>query len=130
MDPGRWFQSNLEYGRRIVTSGLKGANSGQREFFTGQAPSSFLTDSAFVALGGTLAGACIGVLCHAAGKRHAKRVESNDLACGAIGAAVGFAAGLTWNNRKLVANVTRRALKSINAVREEHWLENHPINYG
>jgi hypothetical protein len=51
------------------------------------------------------------------------------LAFGLLGGAVGFGAGIVWENRNLVASAARGALRNIDKVRDEHWLEKNPIDY-
>jgi hypothetical protein len=45
------------------------------------------------------------------------------------GAALGFCAGWAWENRYLAKSIGRSTLRNIERAREEHWLENHPIDY-
>jgi hypothetical protein len=47
----------------------------------------------------------------------------------ALGVAIGFAAGMLWDCRLLTASVASGALNSVGKVRDEHWLERHPIDY-
>jgi hypothetical protein len=42
---------------------------------------------------------------------------------------IGLVVGLAWKTRELTASMGRSALKEMNAVRDQHWLENHPIDY-
>ncbi|MGA7512914.1 MAG: hypothetical protein WBW46_08460 [Candidatus Sulfotelmatobacter sp.] len=51
------------------------------------------------------------------------------LAFGVLGGAVGFGAGIIWENRRLVASATGGALQNIGKVRDQHWLEKNPIDY-
>jgi len=51
------------------------------------------------------------------------------LAFGLLGSAIGFGAGIAWQDRRLAASVARGALRNIGRVRDEHWLEGHPIDY-
>jgi hypothetical protein len=46
-----------------------------------------------------------------------------------LGGAIGFGLGLAWSSRRLTASVAEQAFRSMNKVRDEHWLENHPIDY-
>ena len=47
------------------------------------------------------------------------------LACGALA----FCADFAWRTRGLRADLTHRASKEISKVRDQHWLELHPIDY-
>jgi hypothetical protein len=51
------------------------------------------------------------------------------VAFGLVGGAIGFMASLIWENRRFTASVVSGALKNIGKVRDEHWLEKHPIDY-
>jgi len=51
------------------------------------------------------------------------------LVYGFLGGAIGFGAGLLWESRLLTASVACGALRNIDRVRDEHWLERHPIDY-
>lgn len=49
--------------------------------------------------------------------------------CGFVGGAIGFGLGIAWENRRLTESITSGALRNISKVRDEHWLESHPIDY-
>lgn len=51
------------------------------------------------------------------------------LAYSFMGSAIGFSLGLAWKSRRLTESVASGALHSIGKVRDEHWLESHPIDY-
>ena len=72
-------------------------------------------------------GAGIGLLSGLSTNRH--RSASRALACGVFGGAIGFGAGVVWENRKLTASVAAGAWKSLNKTRDEHWFEKNPIDY-
>jgi hypothetical protein len=59
-------------------------------------------------------------------KRHSK---SRALVCALLGGALGFGAGLIWENRRLTASVASGAWKSIHKTRDDHWFEKNPIDY-
>jgi hypothetical protein len=48
---------------------------------------------------------------------------------GLIGAALGLGAGLAWASRLHLAGAARTATRRVNATRDAHWLEAHPIDY-
>jgi hypothetical protein len=58
-----------------------------------------------------------------------KRKPVRAIACGALGGAVGFVASFAWSSHTLAETVARGALKNIAAVRDQHWLKGHPIDY-
>jgi hypothetical protein len=46
-----------------------------------------------------------------------------------LGAFLGLTAGLLWETRFLTVSSAGAALEGIEKVRDEHWLERHPIDY-
>ncbi|HYL12505.1 MAG TPA: hypothetical protein VEV41_05700 [Terriglobales bacterium] len=58
-------------------------------------------------------------------RKSARRTSAGCL----LGCAIGFGVGLAWESRHLLANVASSAAKKVDAVRDEHWLEMHPIDY-
>jgi hypothetical protein len=120
-------KSEVEYGRRVLDSGLEGARSGREAFLNGRSSIPFLRESVRKALKPATLGAFLGVLgsCPAKRRTSAGRV----LGFGLLGGAIGFAAGVIWESRRLTASVASGALKNMGRVRDEHWLERHPIDY-
>jgi hypothetical protein len=51
------------------------------------------------------------------------------LGCGFMGGAIGLGLGIAWNGRCLTESITSSVLRNIAKVRDEHWLESHPIDY-
>jgi len=122
-----WKKSNGEYGRKLVHSGLEGARSGQEEFLAGKPIAPFLGKSALSALTAAAIGTGIAILgALASDRRHS---PTRILAWAAIGGVVGFGAGMAWESRELGESVVARALKNMEKVRDEHWLELNPIDY-
>jgi hypothetical protein len=121
----QWEKSNSEYGRKLVHSGLEGARSGQKAFLNERPLAPFLNQSARKALTPAAIGAGLGLL------RGCSRNKSavTALAYGIVGCAVGFGAGIAWENRLLGRSVISGVLKNIGRVRDEHWLEQNPIDY-
>lgn len=121
-----WSKASSEYGRKLVSSGLQGARSGREEFLHGKPLAPFLNESARHALGPAVIGACLGILSSHPGNggRTYKR-----LAYGLLGGVVGFGAGMAWESRHLTESVAFGALRNISKIRDEHWLEQHPIDY-
>lgn len=122
-----WSTSNLEYGRRVLSSGLEGARYGREAFLHGRSLAPFLRESVQQSWGSGAVGTCIGVLCCISGKRY--RSLSRALACGFVGGAIGLGLGIAWNSRRLTESITSGALRHIGRTRDEHWLESHPIDY-
>jgi len=119
--------NGVEYGRKLFDSGLEGARSGREEFLHGEPLAPFLGDSVRKALKPAVLGALLGVLGSCPGSR--QRSASRTLAYGLMGGVLGFGAGVVWESRRLGACVFSGAMKNICRARDEHWLENHPIDY-
>jgi len=127
MDLRKWSKSEVDYGRKILASGLEGARSGEEAFLHGGQISLFLNDSARKALKPAVVGACVGALCSLPGNR--QRSLGRTLLFGLLGGAIGFGAGLTWESRGLAESATNGALRNIHKVQDEHWVEKHPVAY-
>ena len=48
---------------------------------------------------------------------------------GLVGGAFGAAAALAWASRGFAGIAARKAVLQVNAARDAHWLETHPIDY-
>lgn len=127
MKPQVLLKSNLRYGRALVKSGVSGLSSGREAHLQGQPLSSALSQSARASLGMAVAGACLGLLRYYLPARKARVAQS--LACGAVGSAIGFVAGFAWTTRDLTESMANSAFRQMNVVRDEHWLDRHPIDY-
>ncbi len=127
MSLGKRVRSNLSYGRKLVRSGLEGAAQGRHSFLEGGPLTPFLNDAARRACKQATIGACIGLLSSYLGRRH--KPTNRALAYGAVGGIIGFGAGLTWRTHGLATSIGQGAAKKLNNVRDERWLEKHPINY-
>ena len=120
--------SSIEFGKALVEHGVAGAREGRREYLQAHSVRSILSQSARKS---GLPAAAIGVIacalpmCIAPKPRRLK----NSLAYVLAGAAAGFLAGLAWGARDIAAVMTRSARKQLNAARDEHWLQEHPIDY-
>lgn len=123
----QWSKSNLEYGRKVVKSGLEGARSGREAFFNGKSFTPFLNDSISHSWKPAMIGVCVGFLGGYRGNRN--KSASKAFALGVLGGAIGFTAGVAWGSRRLAVSVARGAHQRIDRVRDEHWLEKHPIDY-
>jgi hypothetical protein len=76
----------------------------------------------------TVIGAAIGVLGGCL-ERKSHRTDHRVVACGLIGSALGFGAGVAWTSRAFTRAAARGAIRKVNAVRDAHWLEKNPIAY-
>jgi hypothetical protein len=127
MSVGEWSKSSVEYGRKLVDSGLEGAHAGEEEFLHGESLAPFLGKFAQRALVPAAVGACLGVLGSRPWNGH--RSAGRAFAFAFLGGAIGFAAGLGWESRCLTASVASGAMKSIGKTRDDHWFERNPIDY-
>ena len=127
MDLGKWVKSNVDYGRRLVDSGIDGARTGQEEFLDGKPLTPFLGESVKSALVPAAIGVCVGVL--AGYPIWKKKSTGVTVAYGLLGGAIGLTTGLAWKSRHLSASVAGGAMKNIGKVRDEQWLSKHPIDY-
>jgi len=122
-----WSRESLEYGRKVFSSGLKGARSGREAFLHGKSVDSFLGQSVQEAFLPAALGMCIGALGSCAADR--ENSTRRTLGFALLGGMAGFTAGLVWANRRLAASAASGALKNVNKVRDEHWFDKHPIDY-
>lgn len=122
-----WSKSEVDYGRRVLNSGLEGVRSGREAFLNGRPLTPFFRESFRNALKPAALGACVGLLTSCREKR--QRSVAHTLASGLLGGLIGLAAGIVWENRFLAESAASNALKNIDRVRTEHWLEKHPIDY-
>lgn len=112
MNQPRWSNSNIDYGRKLLNSGLRGARSGREAFLNGKPLSPFFAESVRNALKPAALGLCIGVLGGFQGNRHSS--AGRVFAAGFVGGAIGFAAFVSWGSRRLAASVASGGF-------EEHW---------
>jgi len=126
MKPEGKVRGGLQYGRALVNSGLSGLRSGRDTHLHGQRLSGVLSESAPTALGLAVIGTCAALIgsCLSGRERKARAVGY-----GVAGSVIGLAVGLAWKTRELTASMGRSALERMGAVRDEHWLANHPIDY-
>ncbi len=127
MNLREWSEFEVEYGRKVLTSGLAGARSGRKAFLNGKPLTPYLEQIVRDASVPAAAGAFVGMLGGLSGGHHnsAKRA----LVFGCLGWAIGLGMGIAWQTRGLTACAANTALKNIGRARDEHWLETHPIDY-
>ena len=121
-----WSQSEVEYGRKVLHSGLAGARTGRETFLNGRPLTPFVSEAVRNASVPAAIGALVGVL--------ARQPRDRQCACktivfGLLGGTIGLSIGMVWQSRDLTASVAGAALRSIGKVRDEHWLERNPIDY-
>jgi hypothetical protein len=126
MEPEGKIRNRLQYGRALVNSGLSGLRNGRVAHLQGQPLSCVLSESARGAIGLAAIGTCAALIgsCFSRRDRRAKAVGY-----GVAGSVIGMLLALGWKTRDLTASMGRSALKEMGTVRDEHWLQNHPIDY-
>jgi hypothetical protein len=127
MNLRQWSQSEVEYGRKVLNSGMAGARSGREAFLDGRPLTPFLGKVVRNASTPAAVGAVLGMLGSLPGShpKPAKRA----LAFGLVGWAIGLGIGIAWQSRELSSCAANGAWRNIGRVRDEHWLETHPIDY-
>jgi hypothetical protein len=129
MELGEWVKTNVDYGKRLVGSGIDGARTGQEEFFNGEPFGPFVSDSMKASIAPAAIGACVGALAAYPFYRKKSSTAQITMAYGLLGCVVGLTAGLAWKSRHLSASVASGAFKEMGKVRDEKWLTKNPINY-
>jgi hypothetical protein len=129
MDVKDWVKSNVDYGRKLVDSGIEGARSGQDEFLNGEPLAPFLGESVKASIAPAAIGACVGALVAYPFYRKKSSTATATIAYGLLGCVVGLTAGMAWKSRHLSASVASGAMRNMGKVRDEKWLNQHPINY-
>ena len=119
------LKSDVEYGRKILNSGIAGARTGREEFLHGEPVTPYLRESMQEAWVPALVGAILG----AASSYEHDRSARKALGWALLGAGLGFGVGFAWGSRRLTASVAEGAWRNIGRARDEHWLARHPIDY-
>lgn len=119
-----WSKSKVDYGRKLMDSAVEGARRGEDEFLKDESLGRHLERSAVHAMERRVLGACLGWL---GGYSESRRSKSRALVCACLGGAIGFGAGVLWENRKLTASIASGAGKSVNKTRDAHRFEKNPI---
>ena len=127
MNPNGKVKSGLHYGRALVNSGLSGLRNGRDSHLHGQPLSGALTESARGALGLAAIGTCAALVGSCLAGHRDRRAKA--VGYGVAGSVIGLVVGLVWKTRELTASMGRSALKEMGTVRDEHWLQRHPIDY-
>ena len=122
------IKSNIAYGQELVESGVEGANEARKATLKAPETVDMVTAAAQEswqgATIGVLAGAIFGVL------TDDRKPLRGVITGGLLGAVAGFAGSFAWKTRPLTSSMVHGASKRIGTVRNQHWLEKNPINYG
>lgn len=121
-----WSKSEVDYGRKLMDSAVAGARDGEGKFLKHEPLRHHLQRSAANAMAPTILGACLGWF---GGYLDTGRSSRRALVCAFLGGAIGFGAGVIWENRNLTASVATGAWRSVNKTRDAHWFEKNPIDY-
>jgi DNA-binding transcriptional LysR family regulator len=118
--------NSIEYGRKLIHAGVTGIRTGHSEFDAHKAHA-LVTRSAEESLRLALAGACLGVV---PGCLLARRSRAGSAALfGVLGSVLGFVTAFSWKTRSLSSTLAHSAFKEVRRTKDEHWLENNPIDY-
>jgi hypothetical protein len=127
MEQPNWSKSEFEYGRRVLNSALQGARCGREAFLKGRSFTPFLRKEVRNSLKPAAIGAFIGLVGSYPGDHRSRLGRA--LAFGLVGWAIGLGAGIAWKTRGLTECAASNAFRNIGKLRDEHWLERHPIDY-
>jgi hypothetical protein len=123
----KWSRSEVEYGRKVLKSGLEGARSGRERFLNGKPLVGHVNESIRSAMQPAALGVCIGMLGACPGNRN--RSVGRVVVFGLLGGAIGLGASFAWENRGLTASAALAASRSIGRVRDERWMQKNFIAY-
>ena len=127
MNLDAWLTSGIAYGCGLLRSAVEGARSAGQQIGEEESPRSVLMRSARASLAPSLAVASLAVVAgYCVGKR---KPAYNTVALGLLGAVIGFAGGMAWSTRHMTGGLARGAIESVNAARDAHWLNKHPVDY-
>lgn len=127
MSNQNWLKENLEYGKELANSALKGADSARQGVLAADGVSE-ISRAAKESWQPAVIGACVGAL--VAFMTDERKSAKTALAGGLVGAAIGFSGGVIWGSRNVTGPIAREALKQVNQTRDKHWLDKNPVVYG
>ena len=123
METAHSLEFDLSYLKQLIGAGLDGIAAARHEYDGGVIASPLKPAVWKPAAVGT----SIGMLTtRLAGKR--KSAFRTALG-GFVGGVLGLSAGLAWASRGSITRAARTATRRVNATRDAHWLETHPIDY-
>jgi hypothetical protein len=122
-----WSKSTVDYGRKLVDSAADGIRTGEDEFLVDGRLTPYLAKGATRSLAPAAIGAVLGAYCGSL--RHGCRSTARILTGCILGGLVGFGAGMVWETRYLTESIGTNVHKRVQSARDEHWLEENPIDY-
>jgi len=122
MVPCKRIGPTAVYAIKLVNAGFSGIHRGQG-VLRGPALSALVRDSAQDSVRRAPVGALVGVLYSYL--MHRRHRLANAITFGGLS----FCAGIAWKTRTVSISLAWSALKEMNRVRDEHWLEMNPIDY-
>ena len=127
MNVRAWSESTVHYGRKLVDSAVDGVRSGEDEFLVDGRLNAYLAKGALRSLAPAAMGVALGACC---GSLRRERQSALRILTGCIlGGLVGFGAGMAWETRYLTESIGSNVRKRVQSVRDQHWLEENPIDY-
>lgn len=122
------IKTNLAYGKELIESGIEGASDARSSMLASEDRTDLVQAAAQESWQSATIGAMVGAL---AGVLSDDRKPTRGVIFGGLlGAAVGFAGSFAWKTRPLTSAMAHGAGKRISRARDQHWLADHPINYG
>ena len=123
MNTPQWLRSDFTYIRHLAEAGLDGVTS----VWNAPPDRTMASDARnAVWLTAAVCGFVGGVSAFLIGRRKSRYGPALGIL---IGGATGFGSGVAWKSRGLTTAIGRSVARKVNAVRDERWLEKHPIDY-
>jgi hypothetical protein len=127
MNVKAWSKSTAGYSRKLVDSAVDGIRTGEGEFLVDGRLTPYLAKGATRSLAPAAIGMILGAYCGCL--RHEGRGTARILTGCVLGGLIGFGAGMVWETRYLTESIGTNVRKRVQSVRDEHWLEENPIDY-
>ncbi len=122
MAHAHFIADELDYGRDLLQAGIEGIRAGERQA-TGNDNVHIATSACESLKAAAVGGALALLLCKLID--HRKTPVARVFACS--GAA--FCADFIWRTRSISSRALKCAEKEMAKVRDQHWLDSHPIDY-
>jgi len=127
MSVKEWSKSTVDYGRKLVNSTVDGIRTGEDEFLEDGRLTPYLAKGARRSIAPAAFGAALGAYCGCL--RRERRSATRILTGCILGGLVGFGAGMVWETRYLTESIGTNVRKHVQSTLDEHWFEEHPIDY-